>query len=412
MRRLLVAFASLVLAPAAYADCSVATSAATGAAPLAVTFTATCTSGTYHWDFGDGQSADGASVTHVFAAGRFTPALTTDAGAQQLAPVQSVALTLRAPHRADYGARVTLRAHVVPALPVRLTSGRLVRGGAVRVLVTHPRWTAVAGGVVVHATILVRPHLEVRLVGPPTVGSPVHVLARLHPASAGRLRIRVDGRATTRVDTHRPRTARIVVSTLPNTGWAGPGRILHATIVLPELRDGDRGPSVRELERRLTELHYALRAIDGWYGDDDVEAVLAFQKVNGLARTGEVTSDLWRRIEQGAVPRARYGGTHVEVDKTRQVVFLVRDGKVVLVVHCSTGATGNTPVGVWHVYSKVPGWSWVLWYPNYFLRGFAIHGYPTVPAYPASHGCVRVPMWIAPTLYAQIPYGDAVYVYA
>ena len=47
-----------------------------------------------------------------------------------------------------------------------------------------------------------------------------------------------------------------------------------------------------------------------------------------------------------------------------------------------------------------------------FLRGFAIHGYPEVPAYPASHGCVRVPMWLATTLYEQIPMGGAIYVYA
>ena len=74
-------------------------------------------------------------------------------------------------------------------------------------------------------------------------------------------------------------------------------------------------------------------------------------------------------------------------------------------------ATGNTPVGRWRVYRKVPGWSWVLWYPMYFLRGFAIHGYPSVPAYPASHGCVRVPMWIAPRLYATNPFGHTVFVY-
>ncbi len=53
----------------------------------------------------------------------------------------------------------------------------------------------------------------------------------------------------------------------------------------------------------------------------------------------------------------------------------------------------------------------MLWYPSYFLRGFAIHGYPSVPAYPASHGCVRVPMWLAPSLYAQIPMGSAIYIY-
>ncbi len=111
------------------------------------------------------------------------------------------------------------------------------------------------------------------------------------------------------------------------------------------------------------------------------------------------------------MPPARYGGDHVEVDKTRQVLFLVRGGKVVLVTHVSTGATGNTPLGLWHVYSKVPGWSWVLWYPSYFLRGFAIHGYPEVPPYPASHGCVRIPMWLAPVIYPQIPESSAIYIY-
>jgi hypothetical protein len=89
----------------------------------------------------------------------------------------------------------------------------------------------------------------------------------------------------------------------------------------------------------------------------------------------------------------------------------VRNGVVTAAVHVSTGATGNTPVGRWRVYRKVPGWDWVLWYPMYFLRGFAIHGYPSVPAYPASHGCIRVPMWIAPRLYATNAWGAAVYVY-
>jgi N-acetylmuramoyl-L-alanine amidase len=407
----LAARAGLVLAPAAHAACGVAVSAASGAAPLRATFTATCASAAYHWDFGDGQVADGASVTHVFAPGRFAPTLTTGTGAQQLPAVTSVAITLSAPHRADYAAQVTLRARVVPDLSVRLTNGRVFRAGALRVTVTHSRWTAVAGGVAAHVAILVRPRLEVRLDGSPTVGSPLRVLARLHPARAGRLRIHVDGRPTVVVGTAAPRTARIVVSTQPHAGWSGPGRILHATIVVPHVAFGDRGASVRELERRLHELRYALRGLDGYFGEDDYEAVLAFQKVNGLARTGTMTPGLWTRLERSAVPRARFGGTHVEVDKTRQVLFVVRGGEVALVVHVSTGATGNTPVGLWHVYSKVPGWNGVLWYPNFFLRGFAIHGYPSVPAYPASHGCVRVPMWVAPALFAEIPAGFPVYVY-
>ena len=105
-------------------------------------------------------------------------------------------------------------------------------------------------------------------------------------------------------------------------------------------------------------------------------------------------------------------GDHIEIDKARQVLFVVRDGKVALTVATSTGATGNTPLGEWHVYRKVAGFDWVLYYPSYFLRGFAVHGYPDVPPYPASHGCARIPMWIAQTVYDDIPDGSAVYVYA
>ncbi len=196
-----------------------------------------------------------------------------------------------------------------------------------------------------------------------------------------------------------------------NPGFTSVSRTLSAVVAVPSLAPGARGPSVRALERRLTELHYAVRSIDGVYGSDDYDAVLAFQKVNGLPRTGRVDRLVWRRLAAASVPRARYGGDHVEVDKTRQVLFEVRDGKVTLAVQVSTGATGNTPLGTWHVYSRVPGWSWVLWYPTFFLRGFAIHGYPSVPAYPASHGCVRVPMWVAPRLYALHPTGYTVRIY-
>jgi lipoprotein-anchoring transpeptidase ErfK/SrfK len=93
-------------------------------------------------------------------------------------------------------------------------------------------------------------------------------------------------------------------------------------------------------------------------------------------------------------------------------LFVVRAGRVSLVVHTSTGATGNTPVGRWHVYSKATGWNALSMYDSsYFVRGFAIHGYPSVPVYPASHGCVRVPIWVAPRLFSLIQYGTAVYIY-
>ncbi len=156
---------------------------------------------------------------------------------------------------------------------------------------------------------------------------------------------------------------------------------------------------VRALERRLADLRYAMRRVDGVYGGDTYEAVLAFQKVHGLRRTGRVDAGLWARVARSAPPRARFGGDHIEISKGRQVLFVVRGGRVTTVVHISTGATGNTPLGRWRVYRKVPGWDWVLWYPMYFLRGFAIHGYPSVPPYPASHGCVRTPLHTQDWLY-------------
>jgi hypothetical protein len=251
----------------------------------------------------------------------------------------------------------------------------------------------------------VTPKLVVKVVGSPLVGEKLRVVATLHPATAGAVI------APKLIDTSVAHLARIEVRTRPAPGWSPVHEIVMAQIVLPTLRYGDRGASVGELERQLARQHYAIPR-NGTFGSEDLEAVYAFQKVHGLARTGVVDAALWRRILTSGTPAARYPGDHAEIDKTRQVLFIVRGGKVVLVVATSTGATGNTPLGTWHVYRKVGGFDWVLYYPSYFLRGFAVHGYPDVPPYPASHGCARIPMWIATTVYSLIPDGSAIYVYA
>jgi lipoprotein-anchoring transpeptidase ErfK/SrfK len=401
----LVALIFLAFAPVARAGCGASSSAVVGQAPLTVAFTAGCTSAAYTWDFGDGQQASGASVTHVFRAGYWRPTLTTDTGAESAQPVTSIALALSGPRSARYAQWVTLRASVTPRLPVTLHGRRFVAGKLrVRVLGAAP-WVAHVANVGAQVRIAVTPRLVVRLAGSPLVGGALHVVASLHPASAGSIV------APRLVDTRTAHVAHVVVRTRAAPGWTAVRQTVTAAIVEPDLRVGSHGASVRELERRLTGLHYAVRR-DGAYGSDDVDAVYAFEKVEGLARTGTVDAALWRRLLTASVPHARYGGDHVEVDKTRQVIFIVRGGDVALVVPTSTGATGNTPLGVWHVYRKVAGFDWVLYYPSYFIGGFAVHGYPDVPPYPASHGCARIPMWIAQTVYSMIPYGTTVYVYA
>jgi hypothetical protein len=405
VRRLaLVALVFLVFAPVAQAGCGLTSSPVVGSAPLTVTFTATCESATYTWDFGDGSQAAGRTVTHVFAAGYWRPALTSDGGAEPGQPVTSIALLLTGPRTARYAQRITLHARVTPRLPVTLNGRRFVSGKLrVRVLGAAP-WTAHAGNVSKSIRIRVTPKLVVAFAGSPLVGGKLRVVATLHPAIAGTVI------APKAVDTRVPRIARVEVRTRPAAGWAAVHATATTSIVSPTVRYGDTGASVRELERELAGRHYAIRQ-DGLFGSEDLEAVYAFQKVHGLARTGVVDAALWRRILISGTPAARYGGDHVEVDKARQVLFVVRRGKVALTVATSTGATGNTPLGTWRVYRKVGGFDWVLYYPSYFLRGFAVHGYPDVPPYPASHGCARIPMWIAQTVYSLMPDGSTVHVY-
>jgi hypothetical protein len=410
MRGVVVVLAVLVLAPAAHAACPVTVSRDHGAAPLRVTFRAGCASTVYRWSFGDGAVTGRRTVTHVFRAGSFTPELLTDRGPQRLAPIASIALRLVAPRSAQYAGWVTLRATVVPKLQVTV-DGQPFRDGKLRFQVADPHLTAVAGGVAARATIRVRPILAVRLEGDRTLGAPLRVVAALHPAHAGTVQVQVDGESTDLVDTASVHSARIVVTSEPALNWAATSRVVLAHIGAPTLSLGAHGTAVVALEQRLRDLSYAVRDEGGVFDADVWQSVVAFQDANRLQPTGVVTPALWARLGTASTPAARYGGDHVEVDKTRQVLFVVRGGQVTLVTHVSTGATGNTPVGLWHVYGKVPGWSWVLWYPSYFLRGFAIHGYPDVPAYPASHGCVRVPMWLAPSLYGQIPIGSSIYIY-
>jgi lipoprotein-anchoring transpeptidase ErfK/SrfK len=114
------------------------------------------------------------------------------------------------------------------------------------------------------------------------------------------------------------------------------------------------------------------------------------------------------------------------VDITRQVLFEVRGGEVIHTLPVSTAngatyesrsglATAYTPRGRFSIYSKTPGWrtSYLgsLYNPSYFYGGYAIHGSASVPPYPASHGCVRIPMHSADDFFARNGIGTEVLVH-
>jgi len=186
------------------------------------------------------------------------------------------------------------------------------------------------------------------------------------------------------------------------------------TTPLPSLGQGANGEIVKLLEQRLGSLGYYLRGINRSFDQQTGDAVLAFHKVQGMARVKSVRPATWRRLASPIrpKPRAKKPAFHVEIDQTKQVLYVIRDGKISEIVHTSTGAGGATRDGVFRVHRKIAGYSpGRLYYPSYFDGLRAVHGWPSVPNYPASHGCSRVPYWTAIHLHDIMPIGTVVRVY-
>lgn len=188
------------------------------------------------------------------------------------------------------------------------------------------------------------------------------------------------------------------------------GRVLAA---------GSTGRDVRELTSRLVALKVHIPGVSSSFSSALTDSVIAFQKAYGLPRTGVVSAGTWRKLETAKLLRPRYKSPalHIEIDKTRQILLVVRGGSVNAVLPVSTGATGNTPEGRHQIRWKAPStttWlgSGILYRTmTFYGNSFAIHGWYSVPTYPASHGCVRIPIWTADWLYNQSPVGETVYVY-
>jgi peptidoglycan hydrolase-like protein with peptidoglycan-binding domain len=182
----------------------------------------------------------------------------------------------------------------------------------------------------------------------------------------------------------------------------------------PGLAQGNRNEYVKLLERRLIELGYYLPGANQVYDEKTRDAVIAFNKVQGRARSGSADPAIWRLMSDPKKPRPRFDkpGFHIEIDQTRQIIFLVEKGDIVNFLHTSTGAGGGTHDGTYTVTRKLAGYSGHrLYYPSYFDGLRAIHGWPDVPTYAASHGCARVPMWAATWIYGRADIGTRVYVY-
>lgn len=175
------------------------------------------------------------------------------------------------------------------------------------------------------------------------------------------------------------------------------------------------GLSTKAVQQKLIDLGFWLESVDGTYDDTTRQAVMAFQKfyqLNPSGATNEATAWLLEKvtIRPEATPTTR---SLAEFDKKRQLLFLVRGGETVFILNASAGddreytepdgnspgvmITGKaiTPVGEFKINrERANGW-WIgdlgqIYRPKYFVGGIAVHGSYSVPAYPSSHGCVRV----------------------
>ena len=198
------------------------------------------------------------------------------------------------------------------------------------------------------------------------------------------------------------------------------------------LTTGSRGPAVAALEARLADLRFDPGRADGAYDGVLLQAVMAFQKQQGLPRTGKAD-----RATLAAVSTAALGApivatgepTRVEVDLERQIAQFWAAGQLLRVIPISSGNgahycipkdkgggcdTAITPAGSYRADRKIPGDHESklghLYDPVFFNGGIALHGSPSVPAGPASHGCIRVPMWESRWVYETVAIGDPVYV--
>jgi peptidoglycan hydrolase-like protein with peptidoglycan-binding domain len=196
------------------------------------------------------------------------------------------------------------------------------------------------------------------------------------------------------------------------------------------LRPGASGAEVLALQQRLADLGYWISDQDGKYGDVTVQAVMALQKAAGIGRDGVAGPKTAAALDRGVRPPARStSGQLLEVDLDRQLLLVVDGGQVRLALNTSTGSgryytrpdgtQGHavTPRGHYSVLRGVDGWDTSplghLYRPRYFNGGVAVHGYPSVPPFPASHGCVRVSLPAMDMIWKDglMPRGREVWVY-
>jgi peptidoglycan/xylan/chitin deacetylase (PgdA/CDA1 family)/lipoprotein-anchoring transpeptidase ErfK/SrfK len=194
------------------------------------------------------------------------------------------------------------------------------------------------------------------------------------------------------------------------------------------MRSGSGGPEVAYLQKMLKQTSYPAGPTDGSFGYATLQAVYAYEKVHKIARDGVVPPSQMTSIAMDRRPRKPNRKYHnfIDIDISRQVLFEVRNDKVIHTIPVSSGneeiyisdgeeRRAHTPRGDFTVTRKIKGKRvsdlGTLYWPSYFVGGYAIHGSDSVPTHPASHGCVRIPRYLERAFWYRNPVGRPVFVH-
>jgi L,D-transpeptidase catalytic domain len=186
-------------------------------------------------------------------------------------------------------------------------------------------------------------------------------------------------------------------------------------VSFPSLHEGDCGPAVVGFKKAMRKMGYV--ANDGrCFGGKTARGVLAYRKVNGMTRSFRAGKGLVKRAFAGrGVYRIRHpgAGRHVEVPLSKQVLVFAKGDRPVAVYPISSGKSSTpTVTGHFRFIRTEPGYnSHGMYYSFYFHGGYAVHGYESVPDYPASHGCIRTFIADQPEIYNRIEFGESIFVF-
>lgn len=186
-------------------------------------------------------------------------------------------------------------------------------------------------------------------------------------------------------------------------------------VSFPALHRGQCGDVVVGFKKAMRKMGYIANS-GRCYGGKTGRGVLAYRKVNDMNRSMRAGAGLVKKVfsgEGGYTVRHPGAGEHVEAPLSKQVLVFAKDGKAFAIYPISSGKYSTpTVTGHFEFIRQEPGYnSHGMYYSFYFYGGYAVHGYNSVPDYPASHGCLRTFIADQPEIYNRIFFGEDIWIW-